>query len=188
MRGLYVIKCLVNNTAYVGSTNRLSRRKAEHFNKLRKNDHPNQHLQFAFNKYGENSFIFMKKRYSGVNQADLRTKEDSLLELYKIKGAVFNLRPVNPGRPWGWRPSEEHRRILSETKLGIPKSEEVKRRCSIGKSDTFKAVVGTSLIDGSILSFKSTRDAEKVGFGRKEIRYCCNGIHHKHKNYSWRWA
>lgn len=56
--GVYQIRNLQNNKVYIGSTNCFNRRKDEHFTNLRNNHHVNPHLQYAFNKYGEENFIF----------------------------------------------------------------------------------------------------------------------------------
>jgi group I intron endonuclease len=57
---IYQIKNVVNNKIYVGSTQKekFSRRKSEHLSELKHNKHKNQHLQNAWNKYGEETFIF----------------------------------------------------------------------------------------------------------------------------------
>ena len=56
--GIYQIRNLVDNKIYIGSSKSLYQRLRRHLNNLRKNKHDNQHLQNAFNKYGESSFIF----------------------------------------------------------------------------------------------------------------------------------
>lgn len=56
--GIYRIVCSVNQKLYIGSTKDLRKRRQEHFNNLRKSKHPNQLLQNAWNKYGEQAFIF----------------------------------------------------------------------------------------------------------------------------------
>lgn len=53
--GVYALVNTRNKKKYVGSTNDLARREAEHFHYLRNNKHYNQHLQRAFNK---DKFIF----------------------------------------------------------------------------------------------------------------------------------
>lgn len=57
--GIYKIINLVNNKFYVGSAVNLRRRKARHFSELRNNRHNNRHLQAAWLKYGEKSFVFV---------------------------------------------------------------------------------------------------------------------------------
>lgn len=56
--GVYVIKNLVNNKVYVGSSKNLYARELEHFRNLKNNKHENKHLQRAYNKYGRDNFAF----------------------------------------------------------------------------------------------------------------------------------
>lgn len=56
--GIYKIINVVNNKFYIGSAVNFSRRKARHFSELRNNKHSNGKLQNAWNKYGEQAFIF----------------------------------------------------------------------------------------------------------------------------------
>lgn len=56
--GIYQIINLVNGKIYVGSSNSLYNRKKSHLSGLRRNIHRNQHLQSAWNKYGEHNFKF----------------------------------------------------------------------------------------------------------------------------------
>lgn len=59
-RGLYKIINTVNGHWYVGSTNScVFKRFLTHRLLLRKNKHPNPHLQNAYNKYGESNFVFL---------------------------------------------------------------------------------------------------------------------------------
>ena len=50
-----------------------------------------------------------------------------------------------------------------------------------------KSVIGIHKITGEILEFNSINAASKIGFGRKEIDYCCRGIYSQHKNYIWKY-
>ena len=56
--GIYKIENSVNGKLYVGSSSEIPNRKYNHFNTLRKNEHPNSHLQNAYNKYGKDAFEF----------------------------------------------------------------------------------------------------------------------------------
>lgn len=56
--GVYEIVNTVNGKRYIGSSIGLVCRLREHLNLLRRCKHHNKHLQSAFNKYGENVFIF----------------------------------------------------------------------------------------------------------------------------------
>jgi group I intron endonuclease len=56
--GIYLIVNLRNNHRYVGSSYDLPRRLSYHRTLLKRGKHDNQHLQRAYNKYGEGAFIF----------------------------------------------------------------------------------------------------------------------------------
>ena len=58
----------------------------------------------------------------------------------------------------------------------------------VNASKTSKAVIGTSIKDGSIIEFKSVSKAEKEGgFTRTHIKACCRGKRKTHKGYIWRY-
>src|SRR3990167_4417751 len=56
--GIYTIINNQNQKFYIGSTGHLNIRKNQHWCLLRKNKHPNKHLQASWNKYGEKYFSF----------------------------------------------------------------------------------------------------------------------------------
>lgn len=55
---VYSIKCEVDNKRYIGQSKDFEKRKVDHLFRLRNNSHYNNYLQRAFNKYGEESFVF----------------------------------------------------------------------------------------------------------------------------------
>jgi len=69
--GIYKITNKQNDKFYVGSSTNIERRWYSHKSYLRRNAHPNKHLQNAWNKYGEECFVF------SVLQ---ETEEDMLLD------------------------------------------------------------------------------------------------------------
>lgn len=76
IKGIYKIVNLKNSKVYIGSTTNFSRRKKEHFKRLKANNHGNPHLQHSYNKYKEESFIF---------EIIERTEELIIREQYYIK-------------------------------------------------------------------------------------------------------
>lgn len=56
--GVYRIYCSKSKKCYIGSTTNLRKRWYWHRGDLRQNRHHNRHLQFAWNKYGADSFSF----------------------------------------------------------------------------------------------------------------------------------
>lgn len=108
--GVYVIVNKVNNKQYVGSAVDLYQRRTLHFSKLRCARHPSKHLQAAFNKYGEDSFSFgVLEEVSDVTRESLLACEQKWIDL---------LRPAY------------NKRITADCNLGVPMSEEQKRRNS----------------------------------------------------------
>lgn len=58
--GVYKIQNLVNGKYYIGSTvDSFNKRLNHHYHALIRGNHKNEHLQNAWNKYGENSFEFI---------------------------------------------------------------------------------------------------------------------------------
>ena len=55
---IYKIRNVVNQKFYVGSTINMKERTRTHRNRLRSNRHHSPHLQAAWNKYGEECFVF----------------------------------------------------------------------------------------------------------------------------------
>lgn len=56
--GIYIIKNLINNKIYVGSSQNIKRRFYLHKHYLSKKEHTNIHLQTAWDLYGEENFSF----------------------------------------------------------------------------------------------------------------------------------
>ena len=55
--GIYALKNVVNGKRYIGKSENIEKRCLSHFNKLRRGDHVNAHLQASYDKYGIESFI-----------------------------------------------------------------------------------------------------------------------------------
>lgn len=55
---IYQIRNIVNDKIYVGSAVNFPNRKSQHLCLLRKNKHPNQHIQNSWNKHQEHDFVF----------------------------------------------------------------------------------------------------------------------------------
>lgn len=56
--GVYQIRCKSNNKIYIGSAIDIRTRCEQHRRSLRRGDHSNQHLQAAWNKFGEDNFEY----------------------------------------------------------------------------------------------------------------------------------
>jgi len=72
MIGIYCIKNIINNKIYIGSSINIENRFKQHLSDLRNNNHHNSHLQFSYNKHGENNFVFyVLKYFSDINRDEL---------------------------------------------------------------------------------------------------------------------
>lgn len=58
MTGIYKITCVGNNKCYIGQSIAIKRRWNDHKKSLKQGTHYNKYLQNAYNKYGENSFVY----------------------------------------------------------------------------------------------------------------------------------
>lgn len=79
---IYKIENKLNQNCYIGITTNPSVRKNRHFNYLKQNKHCNSHLQSAFNKYGEENFIFEILESFESNEEDAYNKEAEYIEKY----------------------------------------------------------------------------------------------------------
>lgn len=61
--GIYLIVNLINGKRYVGSSINIYNRIHEHIHNLKNNKSHNQHLQNAWNKYGEDKFMYSVLEY-----------------------------------------------------------------------------------------------------------------------------
>lgn len=70
--GIYLITNNINNKGYIGQSTDLKHREYSHLSCLRRNKHNNKHLQYAWNKYGEENFEFIIIEYCNVDIIDER--------------------------------------------------------------------------------------------------------------------
>jgi len=94
--GIYTIENLVNGKLYVGLAKCTKSRKSNHYKELRRNVHKNNHLQNAWNEYGEQSF-----RFEVLEECDeqfLYSQENywcNMLDVHN-RDYGYNIEPTNP--------------------------------------------------------------------------------------------
>lgn len=77
MSAVYEIRNSVTAKVYIGSTTRaLSLRKREHWKRLRGGYHHNEHLQRAWDKYGEAAFSFVPVLTLNCTEEEIRELEN----------------------------------------------------------------------------------------------------------------
>lgn len=93
--GVYEIRNLVNGKVYIGSTIMSFHRRWDHHRSLlRGNTHKNTHLQRAWNKYGEDSFLFSILEV--VDECCTLDVEQTYLDSVEDK---YNINPLASGTP-----------------------------------------------------------------------------------------
>lgn len=75
---IYEIVNILNNKKYIGKTKNFLIRKNRHLYELSNNRHHCLHLQRAWNKYGEENFIF-NVLYSDLNEEEAKQKEEEMI-------------------------------------------------------------------------------------------------------------
>lgn len=132
--GIYGIKNIVNGKIYIGKTGmNFGDRWDSHRSLLRNGKHDNQHLQNAWNKYGEDYFEFMIIEECNVEMLD--DKEKYWIKYYKDRKLSYNILDGGDGfNNLGTHLSEETKRKIGEknriNNLGKKHSEETKRKMS----------------------------------------------------------
>ncbi len=134
--GVYAIQCLANGKSYVGSTENLVRRQVEHFRLLRRIRHSNSYLQNAWNRYGENTFIFVILKY--CSKRSLLKCEQSFIDKMNTYECGFNLRPKAASNS-GWKASSEQRKNMGKGNKGREFSEEHRENLSKAASGKLKS-------------------------------------------------
>jgi group I intron endonuclease len=159
-RGIYKIINIINSKFYVGSAVDLKRRKTRHFSELRGNKHNNRHLQAAWNKYGEQAFVFVVLEEVAAD-ADLLTAENVWLHAHVGQENCYNI-GVDATAPmqgmsgtasptWGYRHTQESLAVIRSTSTGRKQdAETIQRKIAhlIGKPKpaTVRAKISATLM------------------------------------------
>ena len=126
--GIYLIENIVNGKVYVGSAVDFNERFRVHNYYLSKGSHHSQKLQYAWNKYGEKSFVF-KILEVIENVTTLLEREQYWLDEYNCVKTGYNICPV-AGSCLGIKRSDETKSRLRNSKIGHEVSEEVRQKIS----------------------------------------------------------
>ena len=137
--GIYIIKNILNNKVYVGSSTNLKSRNYKHFWMLEKGLHDNCHLQNSYNKYGKDSFIFQVIKECDF--IDLISMENFYISEFKssIFEYGYNLATVNEFR---------RNTFNDEVKIKLSKH-------NLNKNKNFSKYSLTNIQTGQIFIFES---------------------------------
>jgi predicted GIY-YIG superfamily endonuclease len=167
--GTYCITVAETGMVYIGSTSNLTERFKSHLTTLRCNKHSNNRLQAAYNT--DPGVEIMVKPSSTI--AEAQALEQKLVDGFKDTGYLCNVAVVDVTRPGlcnlGKTISEEHRQKLSDLKLGIPRTDDVKLKRSASTKAFYQTEQGqrflqskskTVMIDGT--QYSSISEASRA--------------------------
>lgn len=160
-KGIYYILNILNNKIYIGSSVHMKRRFKEHKRMLNNNEHFNNHLQKAWNKYGESSFEFgiIEVLEDTIELEEIREIEERYIEYFESfnPNVGYNLSKYAEGSG-GYEISEETRRKLSEKATGRKVSEETRKKLSEAKKGELNPFFG-----------KKHSEESKIKIGKNKI-------------------
>lgn len=94
--GIYIITCLVTDKHYIGYSNNMLARLANHRKDLKYNKHDNQYLQNEYNLYGLNNFMFEILEYYDIEfLPSMENYWCNMLDTHNRKYG-YNLQPTSP--------------------------------------------------------------------------------------------
>lgn len=127
---IYIISNNIDNKVYIGYAVNFYNRKRRHLWELRKNIHSNEHLQRAWNKYGESAFtIEILEEWDKEFLLSMEHHWCNLLQAHNPKYG-YNIQPTSPKGKVGH--SEQTKRKISESNKGKTRvhTEETKKKIS----------------------------------------------------------
>lgn len=173
---VYSITNKINNKKYIGFTFKFIKRKNDHINALRKNNHVNTYLQNAWNKYGEENFIFEVLEFCSKN--NLAKREDFWVKMFNTtnKKNGYNIKLTDPNNKTIH--SKETKLKISTSKKGKPSSRrgikqtkehsEKIRFANLGKKRSNKTKEKISLsAKNKIVTFNTRKKISDIHKGRK---------------------
>lgn len=183
--GIYEFFNLENGKRYVGSSVNIYNRIHEHVHNLKNNKAHNKHFQSAWNKYGEDNFIFNILEY--CSEEDRFEREQYYIDLISPE---YNL-TLNVIANTGHSPSKESREKISNTLKAKYKSGEIKTyrqdhawiKCYIYNIRTFKFEAECDCIADALRLMKTSAvKGERIFNNLFKNRYILSKIKFTNKN------
>src|SRR3989304_4120550 len=140
--GGYMILNRINGKKYIGSSKDVYNRWNQHLTELRKGKHT-KHIQAAYYKYGEESFVFMVIEI--IKYLDqLTTREQYWKDFYKSYDRIYGYDICRyASSTLGYKHTEETRKRMSLIHIGKHPSEETKAK--IGLANKGKHILSEEL-------------------------------------------
>lgn len=112
--GIYEILNTVNGKRYIGQASKFAKRFAEHRQALKRGDHHSRHLQAAWDKYGNEAFIFLPLLICKCERDVLQMYEQRCFDVLKPE---YNIALIS-GSTLGIKRSPETRKKISMSAKG----------------------------------------------------------------------
>lgn len=173
MAVIYRITNMANNKFYVGSADSFARREWQHKYHLRRNEHKNPHLQAAWNKYGEEMFVFevLETIPEGENQL---VWEDKWLRECVGKDDCYNVNTLASAPRLGIVLSEVAKQNISEGRKGKHGGANHYRYGQTISEDVRKKI-------GDAQRGKPKKPGRKISYaGMEKIRAAAEAGHYSH--------
>ncbi len=140
--GIYKITNYANGKIYIGSPSHIESRWSDHFKTLRRNCHKNTHLQRAWNKYGEECFIF--EIIELVEKSNLLVREQYWIDTLNVCDGEVGYNIARKAQSViGVKRSAETRAKMSAWQIGRKLPEET--RIKIGKGHKGKKLTASQI-------------------------------------------
>ena len=175
--GIYQIKNTLNNKKYIGSSKNLQKRLYEHKRTLKLGTHHSIKLQRAWNKYGDNNFIFEVLLECDCN--DLIKNEQKYFDLYKPEYNILEIASSTIGhkhsmetkvkiglKSKGRLHTIESKKKISDANKGKKLTNEHKKiikEHNLGKKHTAESRENMSLAKKGSLSSERAKELNKKG-------------------------
>lgn len=184
--GIYAIKHIESGKIYIGQAVIISRRWKDHQHKLRCNKHHNSYLQHAWNKYGEESFVFEileKCPVEVLTEKELawvtKHTKDMLYNIGAIEAPMLGMKHTEEALQKMRQPkSEEHRLKISNALKGKKHSETHSRNTGVSKKRPVQSVT-TGVSYPSITEAAAHLGVHRFTLGRHlsgKSKHCQNQI------------
>lgn len=154
--GVYQIRNLVNGNLYIGQSADLYTRMMAHLSSLRSHTHNSVVIQRAYDKYGEDNFVFEVLVH--CEKDELTKYEQHFVDTLNPQ---YNIRKICVDSPLGTHHSEETRLKMSKSLKGRVHSEETKSRMS-------KSAIGKKFSDEHRRKLSEANKGKKLSDEHKE--------------------
>lgn len=171
--GIYRLLNKKNNKCYIGSGLSVKQRFSTHKRLLSLNKHFNNHLQSAWNKYGEKNFIF--EILEEVPPNLLKEKEEFYIKMFNSNNnkVGYNKR-LDCSTNLGIKASSETKEKLRKSHLGHKRSAETNQKII---NSQYKKVCLFDINGNYIKTFNSILEGSlETSISRQNISMCCRKI------------